>query len=60
VYGASGQVEQAVVYYQKAVEILRCKEDYGRLELPFNIGNLYADRETVPRQSIITNRESFT
>src|SRR3990167_3022750 len=46
VYGATGQTDQAVVYYKKAVEILRQKEDYARLGITFtNIGNLYADRE---------------
>ncbi len=52
VYGATGQMDQAVVYYQKAVEILRREEDYGRLGTTYvNIGNLYTDRQE-PLQAI--------
>ena len=46
VYGATGQTDQAVVFYQKAIEILRREEDYGRLGTTYvNIGNLYTDRQ---------------
>lgn len=45
VYGATGQTEQAIDFYKKAVEILRRGEDYARLGITYvNIGNLYADQ----------------
>lgn len=48
VYGATGQTEQAIDFYKKAVEILRRGEDYARLGITYtNIGNLYADRGEV-------------
>ncbi|GEM_PF-2140481 len=48
VYGATGQTEQAIDFYKKAVEILRRGEDYARLGITYvNIGNLYADQGEV-------------
>ncbi|TAJ98755.1 MAG: tetratricopeptide repeat protein [Candidatus Manganitrophaceae bacterium] len=48
VYGATGQIEQAIDCYKKAVEILRRGEDYARLGITYvNIGNLHADRGEV-------------
>jgi tetratricopeptide (TPR) repeat protein len=45
VYGTTGQKEEAIFWYRKAVGILREKEDYSRLGTTFtNIGNLYSDQ----------------
>ena len=45
IYGVTGKVPEAIVYYKKAVEILRREEDYSRLGATFvNIGNLYSDQ----------------
>ena len=45
VYGITGQMDEAVRFYEKAIEILRRQEDFGRLGSTFvNIGNLYSDR----------------
>ncbi len=46
VYGILGKIDQAVICYKKAMEILRRIEDYGRLGITYtNIGNLYSDKE---------------
>ncbi|MFQ5780032.1 MAG: tetratricopeptide repeat protein [Nitrospiria bacterium] len=44
VYGIIGEVDEAVGYYKKAMEILRRIEDYARLGVTYvNVGNLYTD-----------------
>jgi tetratricopeptide (TPR) repeat protein len=45
VYGVTGQTDAAIECYKAAVDMLRLREDYGKLGSTFvNIGNLYADR----------------
>ena len=50
VYGVTGQTDAAIKCYKAAVDLLRRKEDYGKLGMTFvNIGNLYADRGDAPQ-----------
>jgi len=52
VYGATGQLDQAVSFYQKAVERYRSHKHYAKLGSTYlNIGNLFLDKKA-PQQAI--------
>jgi len=45
VYAVTGKIDEAVLWYQKAITILRQLEDYSRLGMTYvNVGNLYMDQ----------------
>jgi len=48
VYGVIEKTDEAIVYYKKAMTLLRRLEDYGRLGATYvNLGNLYTDADDV-------------